>query len=138
MFEIAPGVPVTNTMITMWLVMAILIGLASFVRIGLKYLPVVSRILWSGVWVECTALWRMLAGCREKAFCNFYHIFLTILFSNWLGIAMGIIAEQSGFLRAPTSDINSTVALAAVAFLYFEYQGMKAHGFLAILDICKY
>ena len=51
---------------------------------------------------------------------------------------MGIIAEQSGFLRAPTSDINSTVALAAVAFLYFEYQGMKAHGFLAILDICKY
>jgi len=37
------------------------------------------------------------------------------------------------FLRAPTSDLNSTAGLAIAAFLYFEYQGFKAHGILGYL-----
>jgi F-type H+-transporting ATPase subunit a len=41
---------------------------------------------------------------------------------------MGIVAEELGFIRAATSDLNSTIAFALVAFAYFEYQGIKAHG----------
>jgi F-type H+-transporting ATPase subunit a len=64
----------------------------------------------------------------KKHFPLFITFFLTILFSNWLGILMGMLAEESGFLRAPTSDLNSTIAFAITAFVYFEYQGLKAHG----------
>lgn len=133
-FEIAPGIPVTNTMITMWLVMAILIGLAVFVRIGLKYLPhgFQNFVEWS-----LGGMYRFMEDvggvAAKRHFPIFITFFLTILFSNWLGILMGMIAEESGFLRAPTSDINSTAALALVAFLYFEYQGMKSHGFFGHL-----
>ena len=38
-FELMPGVPVTNSMITLWIVMAILIILAIILRVSMKYLP---------------------------------------------------------------------------------------------------
>lgn len=128
-FEIAPGVPITNTIITMWVVMAILLGLAIFVRIGLKYLPCGFQNFAEWALGGLYNFMEEVGGkAAKKHFPIFITFFLVILFSNWLGIAMGMIAEQSGFLRAPTSDINSTVALALIAFFYFEYQGMKAHG----------
>jgi F-type H+-transporting ATPase subunit a len=128
-FEIAPGIPVTNTMITMWVVMALLIGLALFTRLTMKYLP---RGFQNFVEWALGGLYDFMeeVGGKEakKHFPIFITFFLTILFSNWLGIMMGLVAEQLGFLRAPTSDLNTTAALAIVAFLYFEYQAMKAHG----------
>lgn len=133
-FEIMPGVPVTNTMITMWLVMALLISLALGARITMKYLP---RGFQNFVEWTLGGLYNFMeeVGGKEskKHFPIFITFFLTILFSNWLGIAMGLIAEESGFLRAPTSDINTTIALAVIAFIYFEYQGIKAHGLLGYL-----
>jgi len=133
-FNIAPGMPVTNTMITMWLVMAILITLAIVTRVGMKYLP---RGFQNFVEWALGGMYKFMkevgGEAAQKHFPIFITFFLTILFSNWLGIAMGLIAEQLGFLRAPTSDLNTTVALAIVAFIYFEYQGMKAHGFFGHL-----
>lgn len=133
-FEISPNVPVTNTMITMWIVMAILIGMAFVARTGLKYLPkgFQNFVEWSlgGMY---NFMEEVGGRAAKKHFPIFITFFLTILFSNWLGIIMGIVAEQSGFLRAPTSDLNSTIALAVVAFLYFEYQGIRAHGFFGRL-----
>lgn len=133
-FEIAPGIPVTNTVITMWVVMAILIGLAVTVRLGMTFLPkgFQNFVEWSlgGLY---NFMEEVGGKAAKKHFPIFITFFLTILFSNWLGIAMGLVAEQSGFLRAPTSDLNATAALAVVAFVYFEYQGMKAHGFFGHL-----
>lgn len=37
------------------------------------------------------------------------------------------------FLQPPTSNINTTVALAVLSFLYFNYQGIKAQGFFHYL-----
>ncbi len=128
------GFPVTNTMITMWLVMAILIGLAIFIRVRLKYLPsgFQNFVEWAlgGMYDFMESV-----GGKEaqKHFVPFISFFLIILFSNWLGLLMGPIAEESGFLRAPTSDLNSTLGLAISAFLYFEYMGFKAHGIFGYL-----
>lgn len=128
-FHIAPGIPVTNTMITMWLVMALMIVLAVVARVTMKYLPkgFQNFVEWSLGGMR-NFMKEVGGEAAQKHFPIFITFFLTILLSNWLGIAMGLIAEQLGFLRAPTSDINTTAALAIVAFLYFEYQGMKAHG----------
>ncbi|MFA5828987.1 MAG: F0F1 ATP synthase subunit A [Candidatus Gracilibacteria bacterium] len=134
-FQIAPGIPVTNTVITMWVVMAILIGLALAVRLTLKFVP--KGFFQNFVEWSLHGLYNFMEEVGGKAakkhFTIFITFFLTILFSNWLGIAMGLIAEESGFLRAPTSDLNTTAAFALVAFIYFEYQGMKSHGFLGHL-----
>lgn len=128
-FEIMPGVPVTNTMITLWIVSAILITLAVIFRLTMKYLPkgFQSLVEW-GLGGLYNFMEQVGGKESKKHFPIFITFFLIILFSNWLGIMMGIVAEEAGFLRAPTSDLNSTIALAAVAFCYFEYQGFKAHG----------
>ena len=129
-FELAPGIPVTNSMITLWIVSLILISLALICRLSMKYLP---RGFQNFVEWALGGMYNFMEEVGGKAakkhFPIFITFFLTILFSNWLGIAMGLIAEESGFLRAPTSDLNTTAALAIIAFIYFEYQGMKAHGF---------
>jgi len=124
-----PGVPVTNTMITLWLVSAILIILALVLRRKINMIP-------SGFYNFAEWALGGLYGFMEevggkaakKHFSLFITFFLTILFSNWLGIMMGMVAEESGFLRAPTSDLNTTAAFAITAFIYFEYQGIRAHG----------
>jgi F-type H+-transporting ATPase subunit a len=129
-FEIMPGFPVTNTMITMWVVMAILIGLALGFRLSMKYLPKGYQSLVEWALGGLYNFMEQVGGKdSKKHFPIFITFFLTILFSNWLGIAMGLVAEESGVLRAATSDLNSTIAFALVAFAYFEYQGFKAHGF---------
>lgn len=133
-FTIAGNIHITNTIITMWLVMAILITLALVARLTMKYLPkgFQNLVEWSLGGMQ--GFMSEVGGkAAKKHFPIFITFFLTILFSNWLGIVMGLIAEQSGFLRAPTSDINTTAALAIVAFVYFEYQGVKAHGFFGYL-----
>lgn len=133
-FHLAPWLPVTNTMITMWLVMAILIILAIVARAGMKFLPKGFQNFVEWALGGMYKFMKEVGGeAAQQHFAIFITFFLTILFSNWLGIAMGLVAEQLGFLRAPTSDLNTTAALAIVAFLYFEYQGMKAHGFFGHL-----
>lgn len=128
-FELAPGIPVTNTMITLWIVSAILIGLALFLRFTMKYLPSGFQNFAEWALGSMRDFMAEVGGeSAKKHFPIFITFFLTILFSNWLGITMGVVAEEAGFLRAPTSDLNTTFALAFIAFIYFEYHGMKAHG----------
>ena len=124
-----PGIAITNTMITMWLVMAILISLALIVRLTMKFLPTGFQNVVEWALGGMRNVMENVGGKQaQKHFPIFITFFLTILFSNWLGIIMGMLAEESGVLRAPTSDLNTTIALALVAFFYFEYQGAKAHG----------
>ena len=129
-FNIAPGIPVTNTMITMWLVMAILITLALVTRLTMKYLPTGFQNFVEWALGGMHNFMEEVGGkAARQHFPIFITFFLVILFSNWLGIVMGLVAEQLGFLRAPTSDLNTTAAFALVAFVYFEYMGLKSHGF---------
>lgn len=128
-FELVPGLPVTNSMITMWILSLILIGLALVVRIGIKLVPTGFYNLAEWGLGGLYGFMEEVGGKEaKKHFPIFITFFITILFSNWMGIAMGYVAEEAGFLRAPTSDLNFTAAIALVAFFYFEYQGMKAHG----------
>ncbi len=48
-----------------------------------------------------------------------------ILFSNLLGLIPGLVP--------PTQSFNTTLALGSVAFLYYNYHGIKTHGLLKYL-----
>ncbi len=56
----------------------------------------------------------------------FVGFFLFILFCNWSGLIPPIGKVEE--LRAPTSDLNITIGLALVAFVFIEYQGFKHLG----------
>ena len=134
LFKLFGVINVTDSIVMMWLVMFILIALALLIRANLKSLPghFQNFVEWSlgGLYDFMENI-----GGKEakKHFSIFITFFLVILFSNWLGMALGMISEELGFLRAPTSDINSTAALAIIAFMYFEYKAVKAHGLLGWL-----
>lgn len=133
-FEIMPGIVITNTIITMWVVMVILITLALIVRLGMKFLPSGFQNVVEWALSGMRSVMENVGGKDAlRHFPFFITFFLMILFSNWLGIVMGMLAEEAGFLRAPTSDLNSTIAFALTAFAYFEYQGFKAHGLFGYL-----
>ncbi|MBI2453424.1 F0F1 ATP synthase subunit A [Candidatus Peregrinibacteria bacterium] len=132
-FTLFEVIPITDTILNMWLVMFILISLTLFIRLKLKYLPSGFQNLVEWSLGGLHDFMENIGGKEaQKHFVPFITFFLVILFSNWLGLSLGFISEHLN-LRAPTSDLNSTAALAISAFLYFEYQGVKAHGFFAYL-----
>jgi F-type H+-transporting ATPase subunit a len=57
-------------------------------------------------------------------------IFLFIFVSNWSGalIPWGILKIPNGELAAPTNDINTTVALAALTSIAYFYGGLSKKG----------
>ena len=68
-----------------------------------------------------------LGGPRAKPYIPlFVGFFLFILFCNWSGLIPPIGKVTA--LRAPTSDLNVTIGLALVAFVFIEYQGFKHLG----------
>ena len=48
-------------------------------------------------------------------------LFIYILFSNLLGLIPGFLP--------PTDNLNTNVACALTVFIFYNYQGFKAHGF---------
>lgn len=134
LFKLFGVLPITDTIVMMWIVMAILIVLALIFRKTMKEKPTGFQNFVEWALGGMYDFMESIGGKEAKKHFNFFiTFFLLILFSNWLGLAMGTIGEHLGFLRAPTSDLNTTVALALSAFFYFEYQGVKAHGLFGYL-----
>jgi F-type H+-transporting ATPase subunit a len=62
-------------------------------------------------------------------------LFLFILLGSWFGLLPGVMqltTYSEGFqvplLRAPTTDLNFTIALSLIAFLVIQYSGFAALG----------
>ncbi len=69
-----------------------------------------------------------IAGPTAKPYIPlFVAFFILILFCNWSGLIPPIGRVEQ--LRAPTSDVNITIGLALVSFIYFEFQGFRKLGF---------
>jgi len=54
--------------------------------------------------------------------------YLPIIGGLFLFIALGNLFGLFFFLQPPTGALSTTVALAVVSFVYFNYQGIKEHG----------
>lgn len=137
------GIPVTNTLLTTWLVMAVLIITAFFVMKNLRMVPgrfqLVFEELVSGVYkyVEETLESPSLA---RKVFPFIATIFIFILLGNWMGLLPGInsiYVEHLGehghgasLFYPIATDLNFTLALAIVAFLLIEVIGVATIGAL--------
>jgi F-type H+-transporting ATPase subunit a len=118
---------ISSTILTMWIVMAIVLIGAFLMTRGGKLVPGRAQNIFEFVYEFLTDFGLGIAGPAARPYIPiFIAFFLLILFCNWSGLIppVGRIEE----LRAPTSDVNITLGLALVSFIYFEFEGFRRLG----------
>ena len=120
-------VSISNTIITTWLVIAVILILAVIARLTMKRIPGRFQNFVEWAWESLENWARGLGGEGVRRHVPLYvAFFLFIVFSNWSGLIP--VIGKVHFLRAPTSDVNVTIGLALVVFIYFQYQGFRTLG----------
>ena len=113
---------ISNTLVTMWLVMVIVIvGAALMVR-GSKLIPGRAQNLFEWFYEFLGNFGVGIAGEAGRPYLPiFLGAFLLIVFNNWIGLVPPV--GKIELLRAPSSDVNITIGMALVSFLIFEFLG---------------
>lgn len=133
------GVPLTATLITTWLTMAVLIiGVILFTRKPALIpgkVQSMAELMVGGVYDYMSDVLesRKLA---LKYFPVVMTIFIFVLALNWIGLLPGVTAigfDHDGhftpLLYPAATDLNITIAFAIIAFLTIEIAGFVALGF---------
>jgi F-type H+-transporting ATPase subunit a len=136
------GIPITSTLLTVWLTMAVLIIFAIMVRSRLAAVPSglqnVAEVLVGGVYDYMAEVLESRDYAR-KYFPVVMTIFLFVLALNWVGLLPGVTSigmyEGHGaeshlvpFFYPAATDLNITIGFAIVAFFTIEMAGVLAIG----------
>jgi len=114
------GLPVTESVVNTWLVMAVLIILALIFRRNLQVYPDKRQNVVEAIVEAVSGLVNTTMGQKNKGFMPYIGtLFFLLLFSNLLGI-FG--------LRPPTADFSVTIAYGIVTFFCIHYFAIKAKG----------
>jgi F-type H+-transporting ATPase subunit a len=141
------GIPITNTLLTVWLTMALLICVALLVKSKLSIVPGKLQIAFEAL---IGGVYTYMADVLEsktlatKFFPLIMTIFIFILTMNWMGLlpfvdAVGIHKEVTShgevvsklipFFHPPATDLNVTIGFAIIAFVAIELAGVTLLGF---------
>lgn len=129
---------VTNSLLTSWLVVLIVIVGSLFIRTKLKKIPQGAQNAVEIVVDGALNLGDTVTGSREKTLKFFpivFGLFIFILLNNWLGLLPGVgsvgfyeIAEGHKIfvplLRGGTADLNTTLALALFSVIGSNLAGI--------------
>lgn len=136
------GVPVTATMMTVWLSMVLVTAFVILFRSKIAMVPgatqnVIEAIIGGAYeYVEETLESPKLA---QRYFPVIMTIFIFLLVMNWVGLLPGVTSiglwEGHGaekqlipFLYPPATDLNIAIAFAFVAMVVIEFAGIAALG----------
>lgn len=132
------GVPITATLLTVWVTMIVLITLAYFAG---KKPTIIPSKLQNAFELLIGGVYDYIANVLEskkmasKYFPVIMTIFLFILTMNWIGLVPGVTSigyYEHGhlvpFFYPPATDLNITIAFALVAFFTIEIAGVTAIG----------
>ncbi len=133
------GIPITATLLTTWLTMAILIALAITIRHQLSAIPgklqSMMEMLIGGVFDYMSDVLESRIMAR-KYFGVVMTIFIFVLTLNWVGLLPGVTSigyTHEGhfipFLYPAATDLNITLAFALIAFITIEMAGFVTLGF---------
>ena len=118
---------ISNTILTMWVVMGLILLLGIGATRALRMTPgrLQNAIEWAYEFGRDFAVGMGGEGAR-RYYPIFAAFFILILFSNWSGLVppIGKIPQ----LRAPTSDVNITIGLALTSFVLFQGEGFRNLG----------
>ncbi len=134
------GIPVTNSIITTWLVMIFLILMSLLMTRRISMIPtkiqLIAEILVGGIY----SIFESVCGNNTKKFFPIVgSLFIFIIFLNWFGLIPGVGTigikhvenHHASFIplfRAGSADLNLTFALAIVAVAVIQYFGVVTLG----------
>jgi F-type H+-transporting ATPase subunit a len=123
---------ISNTLFTMWIVMALVI-LGSWLMVrGAKLVPGRAQNFFEWFYEFLGNFGIGIAGEAGRPYLPiFLGAFLLIVFDNWIGLVPPV--GKIELLRAPSSDVNITLGMALVSFLTFEFLGFWKLGVLGYL-----
>ena len=141
LFEVF-GLPVTNSMVTTWVIALIVIVAVRWVVGGSpKWVPARGQALLEVAVEKLRGMVEPIVGKRVigTAFPLLFALFIYILIMNWSSLIPGVgtfgFYDEHGhltyFFRPASSDLNTTMALAVVAvigwlYIAVRYTGLKA------------
>lgn len=129
-------ISISNSLFTMWLVMALLVGIALYLTRDLREQPGPRQNLVELAVQGFADFVEGIGGPRSLRYVPLFGtLFLFILVSNYLGLVPFVgqpvnlpLLGHAEPLRAPSSDYHVTVGLALVGFVIYQWQGIRAHG----------
>jgi F-type H+-transporting ATPase subunit a len=134
---------ITNSMVAMWLVAAVIIAIAQMATRDIKLVPSGLQNLIETVMEGLQDFLATIMGEKlaRETFWFFGSIFIFIISANWMGLFPGVgtiglnrvdeagkIVEWTPFLRGANADLNMTLGLALVFFALWLYWSIKANG----------
>lgn len=132
------SIPVTNTLLTVWLSMAIIIIMAFFVGRKLTMIPKKMQSIFEmllGTVYDYMAEVLESKALAQKYFPLVMTIFIFILTMNWVGLLPGLEGIMfhtdhgtTTLFHPGAADLNVTIAFALIAFLTIEIAGVLALG----------
>jgi F-type H+-transporting ATPase subunit a len=121
-------VSISNTIITQWIVIVVVLLGAIIMTRGLTLRPHRLQNMFETFYETLGDFGLGIAGPAGRPYLPlFAAFFLLILFSNWIGLLPGVGRVE--WLRAPSSDLNITLGLALLSFAIFEGEGFRKLGF---------
>jgi len=129
--------PITNSLLSSWLAVFLIIILAVSIRIKNSRVPSVFQGFVETVIEGALGMMDLVTNDRKKSeqvFPLVFSIFIFILFNNWLGLLPGIGSityNHLPLLRGGTADLNTTLALGLFSVI-------AANVFGVIIIICHY
>lgn len=142
LFAVGP-LTVTNSLLSTWIAMAVIIVAAVALRVKLAKVPRGIQNAVEAVMEQGMEMANTITGDRhktEKFFPIVFSVFLFILVNNWFGLLPGVgsfgrIESHEGhamfvpFLRGGTADLNTTLAMAIIAVVISHLAGVFMIGF---------
>lgn len=133
------GVPITNTLVTSWIVVALLIAIAFVAGRKISMLPGRFQTALEGAFGFFYDYIESTLGSRELA-RKFFPLLATTFIFIWIANAIeftpgiGSITYETAhgavpLLRSVNTDLNMTLALTLIAVLVIEVSGILALGF---------
>ncbi|MDX6586722.1 MAG: F-type H+-transporting ATPase subunit a [Solirubrobacterales bacterium] len=118
---------ISNTIFTMWIVMAVVLIGATLMARGGKLIPGGGQNVFEAIYEFLSNFGVGLAGPKARPYIPiFAGFFLLILFDNWVGLVPPV--GKIELLRAPSSDVNITIGMALVSFVIFHVEGFRHLG----------
>jgi F-type H+-transporting ATPase subunit a len=118
---------ISDTIVTMWIVMAIVLAGAILMAQGGRLVPGRAQNVFEAAYEFLSDFGVGLAGPKARPYIPiFAAFFLLILFDNWVGLVPFV--GRVDFLRAPSSDVNITIGMALISFVIFHVEGFRHLG----------
>lgn len=121
-------ISISNSIFTMWLVMAVLIVLGGLAARAMSEVPGRLQGFFELIVQLLIDFMREAGGPQVVRFLPLFgSLFLFALLSNWLGV-IPILNGQVELFHVPTADYHTNLGLALTGFVWYQAAGIRQNG----------